>query len=140
MSAETYKKIKCKVYRTDYPEDQAEIPVNFNAFPTFRIKPGEEVTIPQPVYEILKNATCPATRSVEGDNGMIKTETYDRPRFSIQISDIETTADANQRIAELAKDQGRTIDDLTRENERLQEELASTKEDAVIPDASEDNE
>lgn len=138
MAAETFKKIKCKVYRADYPDDQAEICVNFNAFPTFRIIPGQEVSIPQPVYDILKNATYPANRSVEGENGMIKTEVYDRPRFTIQLSDIETNEEANARIAALALEQGKTIDELKSENERLQADLAAAKEDEIIPDASDD--
>ena len=138
MAAETFKQIKCSVFRADYPDDLTDIPVNFNAYPTFRIQPGKEVTIPQPVYEILKNATYPAPRRIEDANGAVRTEMYDRPRFSISISDIETNDDANKRIAELALQQGKKIDDLTAENERLQQDLAASKADEVIPNAEDD--
>ena len=46
--------------------------------------------------------------------------------------------DIDSAIANLALEQGKTIDDLKSENERLQADLAAAKEDEIIPDASDD--
>lgn len=126
-----FKKIKCKVYRADDAEDTTDIYVCVNEH-QFTIKSGEEVELPKPCFDVLANATYPATVKEEVD-GQMKTVIVDRPRFSLSISGIETSGEANERVSQLAIKTAKDNDVLRKENEELRNMLEEQKKNAVIP-------
>ena len=138
MNMNEFKKVKCKVYRADDPDDASDIYVGVNDAQFF-IKVGEEVPIPKPVYDVLVNAQYPATAKEEED-GVIRTKTVMRPRFSITVSGIETEGEANERVAKLALENAKQIDDLKRENAELKDKLSDKEEEDALFGEGEDGE
>lgn len=126
-----FKKVKCKVYRADDAEDQSDIYVCCNVYEA-SIKVGEEVSLPKPAYDVLVNATYPATVTEDTD-GQMKSKIVDRPRFSVIVSGIETGGEANERVSQLAMKTAKDNDALRKENEELKNMLEEQKKNAVIP-------
>lgn len=124
---EEFKQIKCKVFRADDAEDTADIYVCIGD-KDFTIKCGEEVSLPKPHFDVLSQATYPVTVKEEID-GQLRTHVVNRPRFSITLLGIETSGEANERVANLAMKNAKENDELRKENEALRAMLEEQKKD-----------
>lgn len=137
MAGEHYKKIKCSVMRADDANDMSDIYVGVDIegkFMDARIKPGEVVELAQPLYDILANTSIPCSKKVD-ENGLIRSEMYMRPRYAINVRGIETTGEANKRVAEFTLGQAKELDATKAENELLRKKLAAAEANNAIPDA-----
>ena len=124
------KKVKCRITRADYPEDNSDIAAGLNGN-TFLIQAGKEVELPVEVYNIFKNATRPVPVQEEGPDGQMRTRMIDAPRFAIIVDGVESGSDANARIAALAKEKAAAVDALNIEKAQLEEQIKSLESDAA---------
>lgn len=125
------KKVKCRITRADYPEDNSDIAAGLNGN-TFLIQAGKEVELPVEVYNIFKNATRPVATKEEGPDGQMRTRMIDAPRFAIIVDGVEAGSEANSRIAALAKQKAAEVDTLTDENAKLLEKIGSLESDSAV--------
>ena len=83
MNPKNMNYMRIKVTRTD-KNDKADIVVGGNAG-VFTIKPGKEVVIPSSLLGSFNNAIETLYRQDVGPDNRPKLESYEQPRFNIQV-------------------------------------------------------